>query len=371
MGGFSSCCQSMPNFDYTMTDPPANQKPPHYPAFPFSCFDEGSAPSSSASSTPLHPSMYQTSVPEQVSQTCMWGNCNVAFDSMEALVGHVNVTHIHPSDLCLPVCDHTQVPTACLWGDCHDFGAPGAVPGPSSGDQTSQLLDIISSHLFHDHLGLSLPVSTFIGAPDSISLVGTLDDSVLVDGSNPNLYEQNAPSNNDVVDSEPSSRSTPSEVAYSQGEDSTPITTPDSSTESSNGSSFCQWQGCGMTFDSCDDLMTHLTRDHVGSGKSHYECHWKDCNRNGSENGFSSKQKILRHLQVCSLLPLMILSLDTLFQSHTGHKPFQCTVCNQSFSEAATLQQHMRRHTLESKHASLQLPFVLYTQILHNRTVSL
>jgi hypothetical protein len=36
-------------------------------------------------------------------------------------------------------------------------------------------------------------------------------------------------------------------------------------------------------------------------------------------------------------------------QSHTGHRPFQCKVCKQNFSEAATLQQHMRRHTLESR----------------------
>jgi hypothetical protein len=34
---------------------------------------------------------------------------------------------------------------------------------------------------------------------------------------------------------------------------------------------------------------------------------------------------------------------------HTGHKPFQCKLCKQYFSEAATLQQHMRRHTHESK----------------------
>jgi hypothetical protein len=34
---------------------------------------------------------------------------------------------------------------------------------------------------------------------------------------------------------------------------------------------------------------------------------------------------------------------------HTGHKPFRCELCNQHFSEAATLQQHKRRHTHESK----------------------
>ena len=45
-----------------------------------------------------------------------------------------------------------------------------------------------------------------------------------------------------------------------------------------------------------------------------------------------SKQKIMRHIQ-----------------AHTGHKPFICPTCNQTFSEAATLSQHQRRHTNESQ----------------------
>jgi len=36
-------------------------------------------------------------------------------------------------------------------------------------------------------------------------------------------------------------------------------------------------------------------------------------------------------------------------QSHTGYRPFQCPECLQNFSEAATLQQHKRRHTQESR----------------------
>lgn len=36
-------------------------------------------------------------------------------------------------------------------------------------------------------------------------------------------------------------------------------------------------------------------------------------------------------------------------QSHTGHRPYQCKECGQNFSEAATLAQHMRRHTQESE----------------------
>lgn len=53
---------------------------------------------------------------------------------------------------------------------------------------------------------------------------------------------------------------------------------------------------------------------------------------------FKSKQKIMRHLQ-----------------SHTGHKPFVCDICKQTFSEAATLQQHVRRHSKDSACCPLPL----------------
>lgn len=53
---------------------------------------------------------------------------------------------------------------------------------------------------------------------------------------------------------------------------------------------------------------------------------------------FKSKQKIMRHLQ-----------------SHTGHKPFVCDICKQTFSEAATLQQHVRRHSKDSAYCPLPL----------------
>jgi hypothetical protein len=94
----------------------------------------------------------------------------------------------------------------------------------------------------------------------------------------------------------------------------------------------CKWDNCHSTFLSRADLTSHLSSAHVGSGKSHYDCLWEACKRNGDQHGFSSRQKICRHLQ-----------------SHTGHRPFQCEVCKQNFSEAATLQQHMRRHTQESE----------------------
>jgi uncharacterized Zn-finger protein len=78
---------------------------------------------------------------------------------------------------------------------------------------------------------------------------------------------------------------------------------------------------------SAGDLMEHLSEVHVGRGRDSYRCLWDGCG--GSEGRlFSSRQKVLRHLQ-----------------SHTGHRPFVCQVCGQSFSEAAPLAAHMRRHT--------------------------
>ncbi|KAF9531789.1 hypothetical protein CPB83DRAFT_848739 [Crepidotus variabilis] len=91
----------------------------------------------------------------------------------------------------------------------------------------------------------------------------------------------------------------------------------------------CRWVNCRLKFPSCDALTAHINNDHVGAGKAKYECFWDGCTRNGCQ-GFTSKQKICRHVQ-----------------SHTGHRPFQCTICQQYFSEAATLQQHIRRHTQE------------------------
>jgi hypothetical protein len=69
----------------------------------------------------------------------------------------------------------------------------------------------------------------------------------------------------------------------------------------SSGQFCCHWTGCseaGFDFGSSDSLTAHITAQHVGSGKKTYDCFWDGCDRNG-EKSFPSKQKILRHLQVC------------------------------------------------------------------------
>ncbi|KAG8699492.1 zinc-finger protein [Ceratobasidium sp. 395] len=120
----------------------------------------------------------------------------------------------------------------------------------------------------------------------------------------------------------PSSAPTRPESAKGKEKAADDLTAPNTHT--------CGWVDCGQTFDTSADLTEHLSTVHVGRGKASYDCHWVGCARHGPKHGFSSKQKILRHLQ-----------------SHTGHRPFKCDVCGLDFSEAATLQQHMRRHTQE------------------------
>ena len=108
-----------------------------------------------------------------------------------------------------------------------------------------------------------------------------------------------------------------------------PLAAPGTSKATSNGAGsststtgvahhgifFCHWTGCaeaGVDFGSSDHLTAHITAQHVGSGKKTYDCFWDGCDRNG-EKSFPSKQKILRHLQVCvvtviiALLSLLLL----------------------------------------------------------------
>ncbi|KAG0031535.1 hypothetical protein BGZ82_006942 [Podila clonocystis] len=90
----------------------------------------------------------------------------------------------------------------------------------------------------------------------------------------------------------------------------------------------CHWKGCNKSFPNFDSLTSHLSEDHIGTGKSEYVCEWEGCERNG--RGFGQRQKAMRHIQ-----------------THTGDKPYQCQRCRKRFSEANIMAQHMRTHTGE------------------------
>lgn len=102
----------------------------------------------------------------------------------------------------------------------------------------------------------------------------------------------------------------------------------------------CLWPGCGSCspFPDTASLMAHLSDEHIGKCKNTYTCLWDACGHAGGRE-FKSRQKVLRHLQ-----------------SHIGHKPYVCDVCDQAFSEAAPLAAHKRRHAQESR-STLSLNF--------------
>ena len=319
---------------------------------------------------------------------CMWDNCQETFASMSELVGHVNLTHLRPQAQAHNGTNLTNMngfiaeaqpqlekqpaantfsmnhlPLSCMWENCQTFpdlsgllSLPAATSESSStisdpvvtSESWDAAMQLLSSHLLHDHLGLvgGSTVGTAIALGPSklvtasamarLKSAGEGEQPQTTPSTPPEVITQDSP----LIASTSSHSGTNSKPVSPF---SHPIPTPSASPPPSphhdctTSQHICKWAPsnsatpCNASFATCALLTEHLTTEHVGTGKSSYECHWDGCSRKG-EQGFGSKQKVLRHLQ-----------------SHTGHRPFQCDVCGLWFSEAATLGQHMRRHTQESE----------------------
>ncbi|KAG0709239.1 hypothetical protein DFH29DRAFT_887184 [Suillus ampliporus] len=292
-------------------------------------------PVSSASSVFSSPPISQAAIqfpPVSLPQSsppmfsCMWANCKAAFPSITELVGHVNLDHLRfpnltmesaPQQICSDVSRNQQFDfnaLSCHWGDCVMYPCPESIPSSSTTAFPDTVLDVLTTHLMQDHLGINYPFlqSTTVGTAPPPNTSPTYVQNIT--RSSPKALPDTRSESSTDTSSDPSLRHN----SYSPDSPSTDYATK-----------ACKWIGCTQTFSSPDDLTTHILSAHIGSGKAHYECCWEGCPRNGNQ-GFSSKQKVARHMQ-----------------SHTGHRPFQCKVCGVHFSETATLQQHMRRHTQE------------------------
>ncbi|CEL61844.1 Zinc-responsive transcriptional regulator ZAP1 OS=Saccharomyces cerevisiae (strain ATCC 204508 / S288c) GN=ZAP1 PE=1 SV=1 [Rhizoctonia solani AG-1 IB] len=290
-----------------------------------------SGPSFSTAPTPeLSPADYfPHPVPSSsaASFACLWSNCGQCFPSLGELVGHVNLAHLRlPADA--PTHDHAHGAPAChtaplfpdtsqtsqqdvltcLWSDCSLIPAPLDTSGADNAS-----LCALASHLFHDHLHLPTEATS-----DIFNLNPPLSPSS-ASVQTPAAQALSPPSRDSSV---PSTSTSAPLHSHKGKEKASPA--PEGQTHT------CRWTGCSESFSTSAALTEHLSSVHVGRGKAAYDCFWSGCTRHGEKNGFSSKQKVLRHLQ-----------------SHTGHRPFRCEVCGVDFSEAATLQQHMRRHTQE------------------------
>ncbi|THH16640.1 hypothetical protein EW146_g4043 [Bondarzewia mesenterica] len=274
--------------------------------------------------------------------TCMWNDCHASFSQLSELVDHVNSQHLRiPTDAqSIGTSSSSTVESnqssgaglSCRWNDCHDYPSAQAIPGSSSGTSLDEALGVLVNHLLHDHLGLQQPLPPARMSPSSLLQ---------------NYFQEQSAAQNHLPTSpktsHPSLPVAPVSALHSPHADECEVC--------ASATHACHWVNCKAVFDTVDELTAHINASHVGSGRAHYDCYWEGCPRNG-EKGFSSKQKICRHVQ-----------------SHTGHRPFQCTVCKQSFSEAATLQQHMRRHTQESTEIFLDsLQGCLSHEILSSHT---
>jgi len=264
----------------------------------------------------------------------MWGGCRAQFSSLAELVGHVNLSHLRLSmdtdistnrganltetqtQLPIQVDDATRLP--CLWGDCTEYLQPEQLTGTSSNRTEDIMLSSLASHLFQDHLGLQHSSGDIPN--DDIDVEHLLAEMLPSRQQSQNQEDeeyrrshdgQHAPVIGSVVisgDVKPNYKATTDTALHPFIQDTGIVAAPSSQTPTTIGSPatssteieghICSWKSCGVSFETCDDLMSHMSAVHVGSGKPQYDCYWEGCVRNG-EKGFSSRQKICRHLQVC------------------------------------------------------------------------
>jgi hypothetical protein len=296
-----------PGNPYTVSSPPLSAVPS-----PSECNSI-----SSTFSTPMQPVVFpaplyvspSTASVVPAKHACLWNGCRSSFSSLTELISHVNLSHLRahspepPEPVSAPSSylrlSSDSLGLSCQWGNCHEYSSAAlTTSGTLAFDDAISLL---TGHLLHDHLGLQESPEghnvsvTDAAIADVIAPVPEPDSGhdveILVELEGLRSPKQTIPSGQIAEQSHPNK--------WPCTNEGSPITEDKMPSPVIGGPGKCQWRGCELSFVTVDDLMNHLTTEHVGSGKNHYECFWKDCGRSG-KNGFTSKQKVCRHLQVRS-----------------------------------------------------------------------
>lgn len=277
----------------------------HGHSYSSNSIDRGSSVSTSSvdgpsffSSTPIQTPATTASTP---TYNCMWSACQASFSSMPDLVNHVNQNHLAISS---GMTDAPHVDSrkerACLWGNCDDTSF-------FSVSDSDQFLN----HLLSVHLQTSPMEWQSYQAPQ-IQSTGQFEPSMvntLAISSAPSSASTSTSASSSLLSSPASKASAPAELppddavarqaaaTQPQVEDHVSVS---GCTSAAGGQHVheCRWKDCEHpSFSTCDELTAHITEVHIGGGRAHYECFWDGCTRNGDQ-GFQSKQKICRHVQV-------------------------------------------------------------------------
>ncbi|PWN89706.1 hypothetical protein FA10DRAFT_303010 [Acaromyces ingoldii] len=317
-----------------------------------------STPAPSSSSSQQQHGLHWSPAGDHV---CQWAGCGVRCASVSALAEHVNRAHLvaHASTTEDPhgaqhyaaaqqLLGHTQpsdeLAWRCLWDSCSQPTLDGAAVGSSHGVDPAAATDLVLRHILDSHLGvaqedcsqpdehgahthLPLPMHAKTakkrGAPQAATRRKKLRE----------IDEKKQDEDGEESEEEQGSAQSKGKEEEEEGEeddfDEAALAHDCGCPHDGTAGHPCRWEGCARSFGTHDALTAHISTVHIGRGRAQYECRWQGCTR-GPERSFSQRQKVMRHVQ-----------------THTGDRPFRCTVCARRFSEGNTLAQHMRTHTRE------------------------